>query len=290
VLDQIEAALSLKDRFIRWRNRRNEKAEETVATRFFRLFETHGVHRNQIPRFLGSNLCLADVQNEMTLLPKLTESLLHEACAKFGVRREWLECADSKVYESHDFYKHPEDFQSFIKQLRQDNLDNSLRGCLIVSEGWDKDSKNGLLLLEETIGFVGDKAICRFHLCSADAFSYWKSRAYTAACVALAWRQNVFVHGKYLPEAEIERLASGEVLLGWNGEGIFGLGPKTWDPEDMAHYPKIFLKGIDPEKNEFGLRAALGLWLELADTGYMDTGDGINAKQAFQAEMEKLMA
>src|SRR5690606_34435943 len=47
-----------------------------IAMRFFELFQSHGVHRNQIPRFLGNGFSIFDVQNEATLLPKLNDALL----------------------------------------------------------------------------------------------------------------------------------------------------------------------------------------------------------------------
>jgi hypothetical protein len=44
---------------------------DSVVSRFVRLFETHGVHRNQIPRFLGVGLSVRDVQDDASLIDKL---------------------------------------------------------------------------------------------------------------------------------------------------------------------------------------------------------------------------
>jgi hypothetical protein len=118
--------------------------------------------------------------------------------------------------------------------------------------------------------------------------SYWKSRAYLTACIAIAWKQHVYIHGVTLPSKEIKQLAEGNTLLGWEGEGVWVLGHRKWYPEDMALEPEAFLKGVDPEENNFGIEAALRLWLDLEQRGLMDAG--INTDQArlkFQKELAK---
>lgn len=290
MLDQIESALSLLDRFKKWRLDRKNPPVEPVASRFVRLFESHGVHRNQIPRFFGHGLTLIDVQDDGALLTKLDETLLGAACNQFAVRMEWLDGAESQVHPSHDFYKHPEGFADFLVQLKSANPDGKLRGVLIVPN--DRDGQAGaLLILQETVGAVGEKPIYRYHLCNNWAFSYWKARAYLTACVALAWKHQAYVHGIRMPNKEIARLAEGKTLLGWKGEGIWELGNKTWDPEDMALTPGAFLEDVDPEQENFGIKSGLRLWLELEEQGLMETGCPVaNVRQLFQQELEKYSA
>lgn len=62
-------------------------------------------------------------------------------------------------------------------------------------------------------------------------------------------------------------LAYGETLLGWNGEGSWSPGHKTWYPGDMCLSPEAFLKGVDTEENNFGIKSALKLWLDLENKG-----------------------
>ena len=255
-----------------------------------RLFETHGVHRNQIPHFFGHGLMLKDVQDDVSLLAKLDESLLAAACVKFAVRREWLDGAESQAHTDHDFYKHPEDFVKFLDELIAANPEGDFHGVLLAPEERDGHVE-ALLILQETIGAVGEKPICRFHLCNNWSFTYWKARAYLAACVAIAWKHKVDVTGKYMPKKEIDQLACGETLLGWQGEGIWFIRNRIWYPEDMALKPEAFLEGIDPEKNDYGIESGLSLWLNLEKQGLMDTGMGEdfgeNAKQLFQQESAK---
>ena len=262
---------------------------ETIVTRFVRLFENHGVHRNQIPRFFGHGLTLKDVQDDASLLAKLDEPMLVAVCEMFAVRREWLDCAELQVHPCHDFYKKPEEFIAFLIKLMNENFDAAIEGLVIAPE--ELGDADALLILQETIGFVGEKPIYRYHLCHNWGFTYWKARAYLTACVAIAWKEKVYIHGVRLPKKEIERLAEGKTLLGWKGEGIWDFGCVTWHPEDMALQPDAYLKDVDPEIDNFGIKSALSLWLGLEQKGLMDTGLGadfsVKARQSFQKELEK---
>lgn len=289
VFGEINSALTLWERFSKWRRSRktpSAPAIESVATRFVRLLESHGVHRNQIPRFIGHGLMPKDVVDDATLLINLSEEILHAVCTRFAVRREWLDGADTQIHPCHDFYKHPEEFLIFIKDLLKCNPGGDIEGVLITPQErvWKADA---LLVLQETVGYVGEKPIRRFHLCNNWGFSYWKARAYLTACIAIAWNRDVYVHGIIKPMIEIEQLAHGETLLGWQGEGIWALGHKTWNPEDMALRPEAFLEGIDPEQNDFGIKSGLKLWLDLEAQGLMVPDITADARPAFERELSK---
>lgn|GEM_PF-4530839 len=55
----------------------------------------------------------------------------------------------------------------------------------------------------------------------------------------------------------------------------------------MALQPEVFLKGIDPGEDYFGVKSGLRLWLELEQLGLMDMGVEANARQLFQQELAK---
>ena len=69
------------------------------------------------------------------------------------------------------------------------------------------------------------------------------------------------------------------------------MGYKRWDPEFMALEPDKFLKSVDQERRRFGCKAALGLWLDLHDRGFMDIGidafTTVGARERFQAAYDK---
>ncbi|MHB8562630.1 MAG: hypothetical protein ACYDDA_01545 [Acidiferrobacteraceae bacterium] len=287
IFDEINSALSLLGKIRNWWRTRTVSRAESVATRFVRLFESHGVHRNQIPRFIGHGLTLQDVKDDTALLAKLSEETLDAACARFAIRREWLDGVEAQVHPDHDFYKHPEKFVHFIEDLMQKNPDADMLGVLVIPEERDWPAP-ALLILQESVGVLGEKPIYRYHLCNNWGFTYWKARAYLTACVAICWKRNIYIHGISLPKETIKQLASGVDLLGWRGEGIWALGHKTWDPEDMTLRPDKFLEGIeDRKRGNFGIESGLTLWLDLADQGFMDSGFGASAQQDFKQELEK---
>ena len=287
MLSEIAALLSIWDhlkRFWKWLTGKIDSPAETVATRFLRLFETHGVHRNQIPRVFGNGITLVDVQSDEALLGMLNDRILDAACQLFAVRREWLDGAESQIHPLHDFYKNPESFRHFLGALEEANRSGKITGTVYFPE--EPDADEALLILEERIGFVGEKPIFRFHLCNNWSVSYWRSRGYLAACVAIAWKSKAYVNGHYLPAEEIERLRNGESLLGWAGEGL-PMGSGLWHPDDMALYPKKYLERVDPERRKFGYASALKLWLDLAERGCMDIGIERNSVSLFKRELAK---
>ena len=288
MLGEVVSAISIWDRLVRaWKIRKTPKPE-TIATRFVQVFEQHGVHRNQIPRFFDHGLVLADVQDDTALLSKLTEEMLIDVCELFAIRREWLDGASDQIHPTHDFYKWPEEFAKFLDELKQNNTDGRLIGILVAPSD-NKRHANALIVLQETIGFVGDRPIYRFHLCNNGYFAYWKARAYLAACIAAAWKRNVYIHGIYRETAFIKTLEEGYTLLGWGDDGGWGLGHRQWDPEYMAYDPQLYLEGVAPETDNFGITSALSLWLELAKKGLMDTGHSPSI-EAFENEYAKFIA
>ncbi|MBS0368068.1 MAG: hypothetical protein JSS57_02590 [Proteobacteria bacterium] len=271
-LSDIKTGIDILEKLVGWgrslRGKRKQ-APESVTGRFFRLFQAHGVHRNQIPRFFGHGLTLKDVQSEAELLPKLDETALQAACDLFAVRREWLDGAEEKAYDGHDFYKRPEQVEGFLQALIEASPDSDLDGILLASEAHEGQA---LIILRETIGAIGEKPIYRYHLLNNWIFSYWKARAYLAACVAIAWRKRVCIRGVFTDHELVEELALETCLVGSVCEDFDAYVGRRWYPEDMALKPDVFLKGVDPELNNFGISAAVGLWLQLDEQGFMNPG------------------
>jgi len=288
VFSEINAFISIIDRIkgkISGSDNGGNDSEDTIADRVIRIFESHGVHKNQIPRFCDFGLTIADVQNEQALLKRLDEKLLNFVCEKFAIQREWIDGATNQIYPIHDFYKKPENFLEFLDGILENNPEGSISGFLLTS---GKKKGNTVLLFEEEIGRMETTSIYRYYLCDATAFHYWKSRAYTTACLAYAWRKKVFIQGRYLPQKEIDEIVRGKYLLGWSGNGAYSLKGRRWYPEDMTINPKSYLNCIDPEKDNYGQKAALSLWLELEKKGYMESGLKTNVRELFANKLSEL--
>ena len=169
------------------------------------------------------------------------------------------------------------------------NPNGGMKGVLIAPHEPDR-STQALLILEETVGYVGEKPIMRYHLCDNWNFTYWKARAYLTACIATSWKRKIYIHGISMPKKQIEQLYSGEAILGWQGEGIWELGRMTWYPEDMTLQPEAFLEEVDPEQDNYGIKSGLELWLQLEAEGFMDSGFGAESyRQLFEQELAKYL-
>lgn len=173
VFGEIDAAWSLWDRFRKfWRTNR-EPAPDSVESRFVKLFEDHGVHRNQIPRLLASDLKLSDLRDDVTLLAALSDSHLAAACELFGVRREWLEGESPRMYETRWCYKAPSNLLTELSRLGSPPEIAPLR-AVATSLPLDNRSSVGHrveLILVETAGWLGEKEIPRFRVFS-DGFNW----------------------------------------------------------------------------------------------------------------------
>jgi hypothetical protein len=210
--------------------------DDNPAERFLRVFEAHGIYRNQIPRYFGSRLSLIDVQDDKSLLKVLDQKMIDDVSELFAVNREWLECASSDVYRPHDFYKRPKKFLAFLDGLLSKGTD--LEGFVYTSATESSAHRSDtFILLEETFSIHGNQTLTRYHICNNWDFTYGKSRAYLIACVAAAWRKSVYLHGRQVPHEFIAKYAQGQNLL---GEDIRDHAPgRHWHPEDMA---------LDPDK------------------------------------------
>lgn len=87
---ELNAVLNLLDRIIKClkyifhRLPEKKPSLNSVPRRFVLLFENHGVHRNQIPRFFDHGLTLADMSSDDNLLAKLTPDILKAASELFA--------------------------------------------------------------------------------------------------------------------------------------------------------------------------------------------------------------
>lgn len=275
MLDQIEAFFSLRERLMRyWENRQSQAQAprpKSLPSRYFRLFEAHGVHRNQIPRFFGHDLQLKDVQDEAALLPCLTDMHVADACQLFGVERQWLERGEGIARVRRDFYLQPLMFGAF--------LDDVLAARTVLQETVVKAELFGVLephsevestmVISEPIGLLNNEVIYRYHHVDGGPLGYWKSRVSVTAMVAQALARKLWITGRNCNAKQLTKLTYDDDL--WAADGRDGLipGSRRMDVEDWLLEPDALLQCVDPETNRFGITSALDLWLKLEAEGSM---------------------
>jgi hypothetical protein len=288
IFGEIESFISLVERVIKPFKKSDKTHQELLSSRLVSVFEAHGVHRNQIPNVIGHGLTLHDVSSDEHLLKKLNNDILVFTCNLFGINRDWLDGASEEAYSTYNFYKYPQKFSKFLSGLLAKCGSENLDGVLLTVDKVDRGTES-VLILQETLGLINNKPYFRYYLCSGWVFSYWKSRGYITASVAMCWKNKVYVRGLYLDASTVSRYASGKSLLNFGQDGVHFSNGVRWYAEDLAEDPEVYLKNVDPEENKFGLMAALSLWFELNEQGFLDIGysDGTVFKR-FSAAREKL--
>lgn len=291
MLDQVEAFFSLLERFRRyWRKKAQPPEPETLAGRFLRLFESHGVHPNQIPRFFGHGLALRDVQSTEALTRCLTDEHLAAACALFAVRRSWLERGEGRAHEVHHFYLQPEGFGVFLDTLPALRQQQGERmWAKLFMAGLDARNEESVLVLEEPMGELNDEVIYRRHCIDAGPLGYWKARVSTAALLAQLIRRKVWVDGRSCkPEQVTERLKTKDLPTIQDLDGL-DIGAGRAEVDDWLLEPDALLQGLDPERNQFGLKSALELWLEFDARGLMQIEfSRPDTRQRFEARLAQI--
>lgn len=254
-----------------WGKWRQKPIPETLAGRFIRLFESHGVHRNQIPRFFGHGLQFKDVQDDAALLPCLTDIHLAAACKLFGVQRQWLERGEGRALVRSHFSLQPQAFGAFLdeilagrKELRDVPLKAELFGVLEPHS-----QVEGTLVIELPIGELNDEVIYRYHHVDVGPLGYWKSRVSTAALLAQALARDLWVNGRACDAKHLGKLTHETDLLGMQGRDALMDNSRRWDVDDWLLEPDALLAGVDPERHRYGTVSALELWLKLDADGLM---------------------
>jgi len=279
--DEIDALASLDKKV--FGSKQPVAEQSSVSSRFVDLFEIHGVHRNQIPRFFGNGLTFTDVETNTKLLPKLTLELLQAAADLFAIRIEWLEGVDEQVYPIHHFYKHPEWYAEFLHKIVSSGEDRVLVR-LVCSTAPDYE-QDAVLVIEETFSYLGNEPVVRYHLCGDWVNKYWKSRADLAACIAITVKQIGFIRG-FKTSARVDQFAEGHGFVSelyslpyaFKRDWLFRKRFEIWNPETWTEDPVAFLNGVD--EGDFGKSSALERWLSYFDKGVMDTGYNTESTQS----------
>lgn len=289
IFGEIESFVSLIERVTKSFKKSEKKHQELLSTRLVSVFESHGVHRNQIPNVIGHGLTFHDVSCDKRLLEKLDNDILDSTCSLFGINRDWLDGASEEVFSTYTFYKHPQKFNHFLSELVTKCGSENLDGVFLTVDKVDRETES-VLILQETLGLINNKPYFRYYLCSGWVFSYWRSRGYIAASVAMCWKNKIYVRGLYLDASTVGRYASGKSLLNFGQDGVHFPNGVRWYAEDLAYVPDVYLKNVDPEENKFGLNAALSLWFQLNSKGFLDTDfmDNDAVLKRFDDAREKL--
>jgi hypothetical protein len=256
-----------------------EDLPENIATRLVALFESHGVHRNQIPEFFGHGLNISSCASDEKLLDKITPEIIHDAVVLFGVNKDWLEGSSKEIYDIRNFYKHPEEFEHYLVGLLTNASKDKLFAYALTSASTlnkklmnDDNDYDSLFVIAESIGEINQREIYKYHLLGQWGIRYWKSRAYFTACCALLYKHGISVAGKVVERHWMNDIYAGHKLLDYDFTGqCGGVNLPTvgiWIVSDFVEIPGKYLEGMDTEQGK-AIPLAIGKWLDLNEKGYM---------------------
>jgi hypothetical protein len=155
-----------------------------VARRFIALFRDHGIERTEIPQFIPQ-LTLDKLKSDDALLGSLSNEVLSEAATLFGIRREWLDTADERLYPHRSCYKNPNKFfkDHAHLQTQQDIFPVRVLHSADLNNKIDR-SQPLVIVVVERIRDIGEREICRYQVYSdAWDWAYWPCRIQLKAMV-----------------------------------------------------------------------------------------------------------
>ncbi len=246
---------------------------KSVQGRFQLVFEEHGIHRNQIPKFFGHGITLQDVASPERLLECLDEKKLQDASDLFGVSLDWLKGADETIFRVRHYYKHVEEFITFIKKL---NLNDKIIGAdiyLSTDNNWGDDA---VMIVSEPIGSSGADEVYRHHICGGWTHVYGKARADLVACAAILLNHNIYPR-VYWVKGSVEKFATGHAFpsgltLMKRDKRVTPKLSKMFRAEKWVTTPSDFEYLI--AEGTFGRLTAISRWLTYYECGYLDVGNG----------------
>jgi hypothetical protein len=275
MLGDVLAGLQLFDRFKKKYLNGNDEEQKitTIATRLVALFESHGVHRNQIPEFFGHGLDIPSCTTDEELLKKLTSEIITDAVNLFGINKDWFEGSSTEIYNIPDFYKHPEEFEHYLTQLC---INTDIEKLSVYALTTNKKSLNefsdSLFVIAESIGEVNQREIYKYHLLGRWGIHYWESRAYFTACCALLYKHGLSVAGKVVERDWLIDVCEGIKLLEYDFNERYGgvsfPSVGMWIVSDFVEMPGEYLKGLNT-RDGHSVKLAIEKWLDLSEKGYM---------------------
>jgi len=123
-----------------------EAPVRTVAYRFLKLFNDHGVKNTQIQRLIPE-VTLEKVTDPMAMLPALTNDVLDRTAKLFGIERAWLDGVDLRMCRCRAAYQCPQEFFDELAALSRPHVWHPVRAFCVDPKFDRKSGKRQPLVL-----------------------------------------------------------------------------------------------------------------------------------------------
>lgn len=189
-----------------------------MVERFDYVFKAHNIDISQIPRLIPE-IAYEDLESHKKLLASLTPSVIDTIAQLFGVRSEWLEGQDDRVYNLLWARKYPKRFLSQFALPLAPGIPKPWFPLRVLTTSMDLDRQapySQLLapVIVEVTGTVGDDTLyrCRIY---GDYYDWTDSasRIELKALILLAFRHtNTPVPLFKVTNEEMEALTDGSAI------------------------------------------------------------------------------
>ncbi len=210
-----------------------------LADRFIEIFESHGIHPNEIPRCVPEEyeISLKDLSNQEYLIAKLTPSLIDWVCSTFNIRREWLEVDDNYIYQTKNYYKNEHSLLRMLKSLKEEYFDDlrviAYKDVKELNCSGERPQKINLLIVVPVLKIDG-KVIQKYIPTSTHwDWGYWRSRYQFKGITRTCYKKlSLTFDGYDLDSDTMALLSAGKVFPKNIIDNIFT--GYTWYPDDYT--------------------------------------------------------
>jgi hypothetical protein len=237
-----------------------------LISKFYFIFEQHGVSRSQIPSFIDKkfNLNYADVASEDSIIPKLNDELLEWISSKFGIRRSWFDTVDEVyssryIYDTLDCYKWVGAFinlfSKLIDELNVYSYRDSLHVYFLKNFEEFKGDKYGetekadvIVIVSVKIGKTTTNSVEKYILITSNLrWDYWKSRQDIKRMIRIVEKLDIGMSGYDISIKEYNALQSSQVVP---RAILKGKNRVTWYPYDYdgSHNDRIDKVEYEPDE------------------------------------------
>lgn len=165
-------------KFVRGLFAENIKNSASLAVeRLLQVFHEHGIEITQIPRLLPG-IVLHDLQSPELFIKVLSPAIFDQVAELFGIRVEYLEGIDDRIYDYLGTYKQPtillDCLRQFYNQLQWQEVNIAPLRILTTAgklDHQDQFDHQLVPILVEPIAALGDEVIYRYHVYQ-DGFSW----------------------------------------------------------------------------------------------------------------------
>ncbi|ACA88881.1 hypothetical protein [Shewanella woodyi] len=210
-----------------------------LAERFLEVFESHGVHLNEIPRCIPEKfgISLVELANKDKLIEKLTPDLIDWFCSIFNIRRDWLEANGNYIYDTKNYYKNEHSLLRLLKDLKEQHHSSmrviAYKDVKELDSGGERPQDVNLLIVIPAFK-IDDRLVMKYIPTSTQwDWGYWRSRYQFKGITRVCYKKlDLTFDGYNLDSEKMAELSSGGVFP----KLIIDETPMgyTWYPDDYT--------------------------------------------------------